>query len=198
MVLLVFIFQSCEGFDPRDEPFAGECEWDENNQVSFTNLQLRYPSGLSNFHLLQIPIDKIDRSLINVLEVNGNSGLPSQARISVNLKADGNTCTGEKSVSYSQGANEVSISTIKIPFVSNTIFFGEVTVGIRGDTFNNTHGNGAFYHIMWSESGNNPNGGIDGNVLGTKVAYTNRDGTSKKAVISKDGCYYDNGIRVCM
>ncbi|HHC79497.1 MAG TPA: hypothetical protein ENK46_06415 [Flavobacteriia bacterium] len=197
VLLFLVIMQSCEQFNPVD-PITPTCLWDENNQVSFTNLQLHHPSGLSNFHISQIPQDRIERSLVNILEVNGDAGSPSQAKITVNLKANGDACVGEKTVAFMQGAPEVSIATINVPFVSNAIFLGEVTVGIRGDTFRNTIGSGTFYHIVWTGSGNDPNGGVVGSIAGTKITYSNRDGSSKKKVISKDGCYIQNGQTVCM
>jgi len=198
-VLLLIVFQSCE------DPFGGgepipTCEWDENNQVGFTDLQLQHPSGLSNFHINQIPIDGIERSLLNILEINGDTGLPSRAIITVGMFADGQACFGEKTVSFRQGAPEVSIASINVPFVSNAVFFGEVTVGIESDTFINPTGSDALYYILWEDSGNDPNGGVVGNVTGTKITFnnSNEDGSTGKKIISDDGCYYQNGQLVCL
>lgn len=195
-ILFVLLFQSCENFNPYDNT-PPTCEWDEENQVVFYDLQLSFPSELSNWHSNLIPIDNIERSLINILEVNGNIGSSSQAKISVTMKSDGNSCIGEKSVAFMKGASEVGISNIVVPFVSNAVFLGEVTVGIRTDTFVNTVGNGNYYHVMWSGAGNDPNGGIVGNISGTKVTYGNINGTTS-IVISKDGSYIKNGETVYM
>lgn len=195
-ILFVLLLQSCEGISLGSNP-PPTCEWDEENQVVFYDLQLSFPSGLSNWHSNLIPIDNIERSLINILEVNGNIGSSSQAKISVTMKSDGNSCIGEKSVAFMKGASEVGISNIVVPFVSNAVFFGEVTVGIRTDTFVNTVGNGNYYHVMWSGAGNDPNGGIVGNISGTKVTYGNINGTTS-IVISKDGSYIKNGETVYM
>lgn len=195
--LLTLILQSCAPGIPGIDNPPPRCEWDEQNQVVFSDLQLKFPSGLSEWHSNLIPIDKTERFLTNILEVDGNTYNESKAQIGVTIKSDGRTCIGEKSVAFKKGAPEVGISTIQVPFVSNAVFIGEVTVGIRTDTFQNTVGNGNYYHIMWSESGNDPNGGVVGNVMGSKVAYGNINGTTTR-VISKDGSYIKDGQKVYM
>jgi len=181
-IVFILIFQSCDNIDFGGNP-PPTCEWDEENQVVFYDLQLSFPSGLSNWHSNLIPIDKIERSLNNIIEVNGNIGSSSQAKISVTMKSDGTSCIGEKSVAFMN--------------VSNAVFLGEVTVGIRTDTFVNTVGNGNYYHVLWSGAGNDPNGRIVGNISGTKVTYGNFNGTTS-IVISKDGSYMKNGQKVYM
>ncbi|MCF6169294.1 hypothetical protein [Lutibacter sp.] len=195
-IVFILIFQSCDNIDFGGNP-PPTCEWDEENQVVFYDLQLSFPSGLSNWHSNLIPIDKIERSLNSIIEVNGNVGSSSQAKISVTMKSDGTSCIGEKSVAFMKGASEVGISNIVVPFVSNAVFIGEVTVGIRTDTFVNTVGNGNYYHVLWSGAGNDPNGRIVGNISGTKVTYGNFNGTTS-IVISKDGSYIKNGQKVYM
>ncbi len=199
-LLFLFVLQSCEDPNLGGGGTIPTCEWDENNQVGFTDLQLQHPSGLSNFHINQIPIDGIERSLINILEINGDFGSPSHAIITVAMIADGQDCVGEKTVSFMQGAPEVSIASINVPFVSNAVFFGEITVEMKGDTFINPTGSDALYYILWEGSGNDPNGGIVGNILGTKITFnnSNEDGSTVKKIISNDGCYYENGQQVCM
>jgi len=148
---------------------------------------------LSNTHEWQLPFDRIDRTLLSILSrkdfmVDGDVG-----QISLNIKADGTTCLGEKSILYKEGAPEVSASSIRVPYVSNAVFYGEVTVGIRTATYGNTVGNGLYYHVMWSASGNDNYGNIDGRMMGTKMEYFTPTGEAEPILISRNGSYVSNG-----
>ncbi len=164
---LLLLFQSC-----NTNIFSGTpppCEWTGSNQVVFYDLRLNYPVDLSPALEMYLPIDKIGRSLTQVLDIKGNADFStSKALITVNMKADGRSCIGEKTIQFLKGSPNVSIGTIDVPYVSNAVFIGEVTVGLRTDIFINTIGNDSYYHVMWTATGNDPNGGVVGDIIGTK------------------------------
>ena len=70
--LLLIVLQSCERVRTGDNNIP-VCEWDENNPVVFYDLQLQHPSGISTFHRSLIPLDNIERSLLNIVETNGDA-----------------------------------------------------------------------------------------------------------------------------
>lgn len=196
-VLLIFVLQSCEEVSLGGGNVP-DCEWNDNNTVVFYDLQLNHPTGLNTYHQNIIPLDNIERSLINILETNGDAANgENSAYVRVNIKSDGTTCTGEEMVKYlnSEYFGNVGISDIQVPFTSNAVFFGEVTVIIRTDVFNNTVGSDAFYHVVWDETGNDPNGGFVGNILGVKISYINIDGTQSILVGGQDGYLYSGGVK---
>lgn len=186
------LLQSCGDFPPP-EPTIPPCEWDENNKVVFYDLALHHPSGLSTYHKYRIPTDKVERSLVNVLELNGDgASWKSDAVITVKIIPDPSDCLGSKDLDFEKGDSEVSANTIDIPFVSNATFMGEVTVEIQTDVFINTVGFGNFYHVLWTSSGNDPNGNIAGKIYGKKLPYGNVDGTTSVLYI-KEGMVLING-----
>jgi len=182
---VLLLFQSC-----NTNIFSGTpppCEWTGSNQVVFYDLRLNYPVDLSPALEMYLPIDKIGRSLTQVLAIKGNADFStSKASITVNMKADGRACIGEKTIQFLKGSPNVSIGTIDVPYVSNAVFLGEVTVGLRTDIFINTIGNDSYYHVMWTATGNDPNGGVVGDIIGTKITYAFLNGTSS-IVFPKQG-----------
>lgn len=200
-VLLSTILQSCDTFNPNDTPVPA-CEWDSNETYFIDDLQLKYPSDLSTWHENQIPFDRIERNLLNLLNnYLPDGGLEPKAKISVKLIASGDACTGtspaDKNIFLRDNYTDVGASSLTLTVPSNAPFNGEVTIGVRSDTFLDFSGNGNYYHVMWSGSGNNQSQ-IPGNLVGTKVSYYNPDGSAQAKVISKNGCYWENGQQICM
>ena len=192
-LLILLVLQGCGDFNPID-PVRPACEFDENHQITFYDLQLKYPTGLSYFHQQQIPIDMIERSLINLMYTNGDLCVSSKFKITANLKANGNYCYGEKAFNYYQGAPEISDGSIHILIPSNAPFLGDVTVNVRGDSFHNPVGSGAYYYIKWYGSGNDPNGGVSLNSTGSKITYND----AKSVIIVPPGtCIYEGGQQIC-
>jgi len=184
--ILTILIQSCKNPDLFGKPIPS-CEWNEKNKVVFYDLKLHYPEGLSSFHNASIPIDKIDRSLLHMLSLKGNADFSTnKAKITINMKADGRACIGEKTIEFLNGSPSISIDAIDVPYVSNAVFIGEVTVGLRTDIFINTIGNDSYYHVMWTATGNDPNGGVVGDIIGTKITYAFLNGTSS-IVFPKQG-----------
>ncbi len=197
LIAFIISLQSCtEVIINPDDPIPA-CEWDATEQLAVYDLQLRFPSTISTYHSYLIPYDEIERSMTNILDVNGDSGDPTRAQICATIIADGTECIGRATVDYQQGAPEVLPNMIEVPIPTNADFWGEATVGVRTDTFNNTSGDGNYYHIMWSETSNDPLAGIDINQMGTKITYGNTNGKTDRVYKSKDGCYYRDGNKVC-
>ena len=195
--LVLIGLQSCNReFGPDSVP---ACDWNDIETVVFYDLQLAHPTGLSGFHYNIIPLDRIERSLINIIETNGDApNGKNSSNVRANIKPDGTTCTGEpEMVQYniSNYSGNVGASDVKVPFTSNADFFGEVTVTIRTDVFNNISGADAYYHVVWDETGNNPNGGFVGNIMGKKMSYININGTQSILVGGQNGYLYKGGVK---
>lgn len=198
-MFLLVVLQSCSNVVV--EGSVPECEWNDTDMVQFYDLQLRHPSSISIYHSNLIPLDNIERSLINILETNGdapNDG--NSSYVKVNLIPNVSDCYGDETVKYHNYdySGKVGASNILVPFVSNADFWGEVTVTIRTDVFNNTVGSNAYYHVLWEETGNNPNGGFVGDIYGTKVSHINIDG-DQSLLVGADGYsgyIYQDGIKI--
>ncbi|MCH7525329.1 MAG: hypothetical protein IIC74_10095, partial [Bacteroidetes bacterium] len=122
----------------------------------------------------------------------------NSAKIVVALMSDGMYCIGSESRKYYIGHGEQYVggaSISEIPFVSNAAFVGEVKVIITTDVYNNYSGGDAYYHVRWEETGNDPNGGIVGNIVGQKITHLNVDGTQSILVSGESGYLYSGGTK---
>jgi hypothetical protein len=190
VVVMVFI-QSCSDLGPEGSTIP-TCEWDTTEKVVYYDLALKFPSELSLFHKARIPSDMIGRTLWDALDVDGDAASGTKAEINGTITSNGRYCVGRKTFKHKAGSTKYTGSTIDVPFVSNTSFLGEVTIGIKTDVFVDSNGNDMYYHVTWSGAGNDPNGNINGNLTGTKFSYGNLDGTTS-ILYSKDGSYIKNG-----
>lgn len=193
-VLLLLLLQSCGKFPPPPQA-KPTCLWDKTEQVVFYNLQLMYPAGLSDYHTRLLPYDGIDRNFIDVMLRNNDVGTTGvKAEVRLNVKSDGTRCIGEKTTTYNKSNyfNGLGGNMIKSPMPSNTPFVGEITVTLKSNVYNNTSGNGAYYHIIWEQTGNNPNGGMAGTMLGKKITYYTING-AKLIVPEKGNDYFYSG-----
>lgn len=193
ILFAILLFGCVDGsFDPNKPPPS--CEWNDTDDISLIGLQLRYPNGLSNFHQIQTGgINGFD--LITVLETKGDAFSENRAKASADIKASGRTCIGQESVSYKAGATEVGPVSIQIPIVTNVIFDGEVTVGIRTDSYQDTNGNSNYYHIMWNTTTNDyPYSQLNSDLMGVKTSYLFEDETSTY-VDPVGGYVIRNGIK---
>lgn len=194
-VLLLLVLQSCN--NEWGDSNIPECDWDDTDIVQFYQLELKHPGTISIYHSNLLPPDRIERSLDNILYTNGdapNNG--NTASIDVNLYADGSSCTGSNHRKYIRynGVQYIGATTInEVPFPSNAAFVGEVKVIIKTDVYNNTLGGNAYYHIKWEETGNDPNGGIAGQIDGQKIPYININGTNSIFVGGQNGYMFKNG-----
>ena len=172
-IFVAVLLLSCKEFNIEDDPSPQiVCEWNEEKTISFNDLQLRIPtSGISYFFKNQFPeYDGIIRQLTTVMNTRGDhdpSG-SSKANIKTNLKIEGDGCTGEKTVTYYKGNSKISGNTLTVPFISNDVFAGEVTIKLRSDAFNEFN---ASYQVLWTTTGNNPDN-VTGNILGSKITYS--------------------------
>lgn len=169
----VALLQSCKkpNFGEGSSPEIA-CEWNEQKTITFYDLQLRIPSrGMSFFFKTQFPeYDGIIRQLTTVMDTRGDHDLSgtSKAEIKTNLKIEGANCSGEKTVTYFKGSSKIGGNALTVPFISNDIFAGEVTVKLRSDAFNEFN---ASYQVLWTTTGNDPDN-INGNILGIKLTYS--------------------------
>jgi len=167
------IFQSCKFQDREPQDFS--CEWNIEKTIPFNDLQLRIPSyGMSNYFNNQFPesqTDGIIRQLTTVMDTRGDymTSKPSNASLKTTLKLEGTGCIGEKTVTYYQGSPKISGNTVTIPFVSNDVFAGEVTIILRSDVFQD-YANGSSYQVIWRMTGNDPDN-VNGNVYGSKTGF---------------------------
>ncbi|MCB9425872.1 MAG: hypothetical protein H6584_02415 [Flavobacteriales bacterium] len=153
------------------------CEFNDRHKVVFYNLGLVYPDGLSHYHKASVAIDNKERSLLNILNGKGDANFSSsKAYIITNIKADQKYCKGEKPEKHLPNARTVTTNTIDIPYPSGTVFTGEITVNISSDEYRNTSGVDPYYKVLWTTTGNNPQGGIPGNVMGKKIPLKNKSG----------------------
>ena len=204
VVVLLLLLQSCK--DPYKGgggggPVIPNCAWDKTEQIVFYNLQLKYPAGLSDYNTRQLPNGGIDRSFIDVLLRNGDAGSFGQtANIRANVKSNGTKCIGEKTTTYDRSnyTSGLGGALIKTPFPSNAPFVGEITVTMKSNVYLNTSGSGSFYHILWEQTGNNPNGGMANTMIGKKISYYNTNGRSIYVPENEIDYYYSGGRRVSM
>lgn len=167
----IAILQSCKEFDPDPNPTV-TCEWKEEKNITFNDLQLRIPSsGMSLYFKTKFPeYDGIIRQLTTVINTRGDHDLSgaSKAKIKTNLKIEGAGCTGEKTVTYRKGNSKISANSLTVPFISNDVFAGEVTIKLRSDAFAEFN---ASYQVLWTTTGNDPDN-VNGNIMGRKVTYS--------------------------
>lgn len=201
-VLLLLLLQSCKNWDGGPGSLKKpNCSWDKTEQVVFYNLQLKYPDGLSDYHTRILPYDKIDRSFIDVILRNSDAGSAGYtANIRANVKSDGTKCIGEKTTTYDKSnySSGLGGGMIKSPFPSNTAFVGEITVTLKSNVYNNTSGSGAYYHILWEQTGNNPNGGMAGTMIGKKISYFTINGINLIVPEPDNNYYYSGGIEMAL
>jgi len=195
-IILILLLQSCRDIRPFPEA-KPTCSWDKTEQVVFYNLQLMYPAGLSDYHTRLLPYGGIDKFFSDVLVRKGDYAPdPSSANIRINVKSDGTKCIGEKTTNYNSSnySSGLNGNFIKTPFPSNTAFVGEITVALSSSIYHNTTYSdyGAYYHILWEQTGNNPNGGMAGTMMGKKISYYVRNG-AKLIVPEPDNDYYYSG-----
>lgn len=185
LAFVLLVAGTCGG-NPASGTGVPNCKWDDTNNIVFYNLALKFPSEISNYHKNLIPSNNIETSLINILETDGDiPNSSSKSYVFYKATADGTRCKGFKQNKFSKGDPNVTGNSVKIPYVSNTVFEGEVKVNIRSDIFNNYVGGGAYYYVIWQTVGNNPNGGINGNIIGVKTTTNSYNIYSD--VIFKDG-----------
>jgi hypothetical protein len=185
-IFMAVIFQSCRernfGEDPQPEI---ACEWNEEKNITFYDLQLRIPSsGMSNFFLNMFPeSDGIIRQLTTIINTRGDyapSGT-SKASIQTSLKVEGTGCYGEKVVIYYKGNSNISANALTVPFISNDVFAGEVTIRLKSDVFID-YTNNSSYQVLWTTTGNDPDN-VNGNIYGNRLTY-NYD--SQSIIIRRD------------
>lgn len=198
-IILLLFLQSCKKPDFGPKPVIPNCAWDRTEMIIYSKLQLMYPAGLSDYHTRLLPLDKIDRSFLDVILRNSDIG-PSgyTGNIRANIKSDGTKCIGERTTTYDK-SNYTSGLTgyfIRTPFPSNASFVGEITVTIKSNVYNNTLGNGAYYHILWEQTGNNPNGGMANTMYGKKIAYYTINGRQLIVPDERENYYISGGRRV--
>ena len=198
ITLLLLVLQSCTQVDPGGDKNP-KCEWNDTDIIYFSDVQLKHPSDISSFHASLIPLDGIERQLPNIIYTNGDApNGENSAKIVVALMSDGMYCIGSESRKYYIGHGEQYVggaSISEIPFVSNAAFVGEVKVIITTDVYNNYSGGDAYYHVRWEETGNDPNGGIVGNIVGQKITHLNVDGTQSILVSGESGYLYSGGTK---
>lgn len=184
MGLLVMALQSCN-FSIEDPDSTIPCEWDEQKNISFYELQLRIPSsGMSYFFLNMFPeSDGIIRQLTTVMNTRGDYAPSGTSKASINtvLKVEGAGCYGEKPVTYYKGDPKISANALTVPFISNDAFAGEVTIRLKSDVFID-YTNSSSYQVLWTTTGNDPDN-VNGNIYGSKIAY-NSD--SQSIIIPRD------------
>lgn len=193
LIIIILLLQSCEQVNTNSTP---ACEWEDSQIITFTDLQLHHPVTISGYHSTQIPPDKIERHLVNILLINGDApNTGNSGKIFVNTTiSDG--CVGTESKSYSQFQNLglVGISNIsEVPIAINGGFSGEATVKIETDVYHNQSGGDSYYHIYWEETRNDPNGYMVGNIIGEKITHINVNGTNSIVVGGQDGYVYSGG-----
>jgi hypothetical protein len=200
---LILLLQSCK--DPFKGPYPTKvipnCSWDNTEQIVFYDLQLKYPAELSDYHTRLLPLNKIDRSFIDVILRNSDVGSNGFiANIRANVKSDGTKCIGEKTTTYDKSnyTTGLGANMVKSPFPSNTAFVGEITVTLNSNIYRNSTGSGAYYHILWEQTGNNPNGGMPGIMIGKKISYHTFNNGRSAIVPAKENDFYLSGGKKIM
>ncbi len=122
-VLLIFsvVFVGCApvGGSTRTKP---KCDFNIKREVGLTNLNLKDPSGMSTLYKSLFP-DFQNKTLRDVIETNGDGSFSNSAKIEVEVKANGRSCTGSESRSYNTSKNndDINFRSLKIPFFNMTI-----------------------------------------------------------------------------
>lgn len=158
-------------------PHIPHCDWSDTNHVVFYNMEFHHPGSLSNYH--EILVNYPERDFNNILSVKGDANnTVNRASITVDIKADGSQCRGEQTRKYGSESTKVQGSQIEIPYPLGYIFAGEVTVNAKTDIFINMGSGGSYYHVKWTSTGNNPNGGMQETVYGVKMSHFGIDGSN--------------------
>lgn len=178
LLLLAFFsfafLPSCDGPIPGDSS-SEECEWNEQKNITFYDLQLRIPLEMSSFFRTQFPeSDGIIRQLTTVMNTRGDYAPlgASKASIKTALKVEGSGCYGEKTVTYYKGYYQISANALTVPFISNDVLAGEVTITLKSDVFiDYVNPSGSNYQVLWRTTGNDPDN-VNGNIIGNKISYS--------------------------
>lgn len=167
--------RGCGGSGPG--PSKPKCEWTITNHIVLWNMQFHYPSSISAWHETQLLNDP-EVTFNGILETKGDANAyTNKASITVDIKADGSQCTGAANPQkYNYNSNKINGTQIEIPYPNGYIFYGEITLNVKSDIFNNNSSGGSYYHVKWTSTGNDPRR-MKENVRGTKMTHWDLNGT---------------------
>lgn len=212
LMVLFLSLQSCDG-PCLSCPSAPECDYKAYGNVSFSNLNLKHPDGMSNFYNSSFGNQPI-KNLHDILQTIGDGNyIKSAAKIHIKLTSDGTNCRGEKPFTYeplneqSMYPKEVKGTSVDIKTPTSGAFSGDIVATINTSEFINNNAKigetyGQWYRVVWSTSSLKTFGvsfPLNGDLMGKKITLVQRTGRKsdnvKPSLLLEDGGIIIGGIK---